>query len=87
MKSTLKDGRIPWGQNMQNLNHLILQAHILVRLLRDKRGTAAIEYGLLAGLIGLVLVVALESIGLSIKNIVDFITAAIVGAMGRGGVG
>lgn len=72
---------------MQNLNHLILQARIFARLLRDKRGTAAIEYGLLAGLIGLVLVVALESIGLSIKNIVDFITAAIVGAMGRGGVG
>ncbi|MEE8258540.1 MAG: Flp family type IVb pilin [Sphingomonadales bacterium] len=72
---------------MQNLNHLILQAHILGRLLRDKRGTAAIEYGLLVGLIGLVLVVALESIGLSLRAIVDFITAAIVDAMGRGGVG
>ena len=72
---------------MHYLNHLILRTHIFARLLRDKRGTAAIEYGLLVGLIGLVLVVALESIGLSIRNIVDFITAAIVDAMGRGGVG
>ncbi len=54
-------------------------------------GKVAMEQGhslsRLAWIILLVLVVALESIGLSIRNIVDFITAAIVDAMGRGGVG
>ena len=71
---------------MQDLTRLIIKAQFFGRLLRDKRGAAAIEYGLLVGLIGLTLVVALESIGVSLKAIVDFITTAIVDAMGRGGV-
>ncbi len=71
---------------MLNLKHTIILADFFAGLLRDRRGTAAIEYGLLAGLIGLTLVVALESIGLSLRAIIDFITNAMVEAMGRAGL-
>lgn len=39
------------------------------RLLRDKRGVTAIEYGLIAGLIAVAIVVAVTSVGADLGNI------------------
>lgn len=41
------------------------------RFLRDESGATAIEYGLIAALVGLVLVTALSSIGESLSGFFD----------------
>jgi pilus assembly protein Flp/PilA len=46
---------------------------MLHRLLRDERGATAIEYGLIAALISLAMVIAFTSLGL---NLADIFTGA-----------
>ncbi len=47
---------------------------LLQRLRDDESGVTAIEYGLIAGLIGAVLIVALGTFGDRIENVFDALT-------------
>jgi len=52
----------------------------LNRWLRDDRGTAAIEYGLIAGLVSVVIIAALTLLGGNLTNVFN----AVAGAMPAG---
>jgi len=43
----------------------------LIRLVRDEAGTTAVEYGLLVGMIALVLVATINGIGSSVEQIMS----------------
>jgi len=45
----------------------------ITRFLRDEEGATAIEYGLIAGLISVVVLVSLTNIGTNLKGIFDAI--------------
>jgi pilus assembly protein Flp/PilA len=53
---------------------------MLIRLLKDERGATAIEYGLIAALISVALVMAFVSLGLNLTDIFTTITAAMRGS-------
>ena len=53
---------------------------LLKRLYREEEGVTAIEYGLIAALVAVVLIVALQALGLSLVAIFDAIAAALGGA-------
>jgi pilus assembly protein Flp/PilA len=44
----------------------------LIRLVRDEAGASAVEYGLLVGMIALVLVATVNGIGSSVNQIMTF---------------
>jgi pilus assembly protein Flp/PilA len=44
----------------------------LIRLVRDEAGASAVEYGLLVGMIALVLVATVNGIGSSVDQIMTF---------------
>ena len=41
---------------------------LFARFLKDERGATAIEYGLIAGLIGVVIITALSSVGSNVSS-------------------
>ncbi len=43
--------------------------HIIRRLLRDERGATAIEYGLIAALISIAAIAAMQSVGNNLQTI------------------
>lgn len=47
------------------------------RLLRDESGAAAVEYGLLAGLIAVVIAASVKTLGTTLKGIFDGVVGAI----------
>lgn len=53
---------------------------MLVRLLRNEDGATAIEYGLIAALISLAMVMAFLSLGLNLADVFTTITNALAGA-------
>ena len=53
---------------------------MLSRLLKDERGATAIEYGLIAALISLAMVIAFVSLGLNLSNIFTTIGDTLRGA-------
>lgn len=48
--------------------------------LRDESGVTAIEYGLIAALIALVIIVALTAVGGSLKNVFDKVNGSLANA-------
>jgi pilus assembly protein Flp/PilA len=54
----------------------------LTRFLRDEGGATAIEYGLIASLVFLVIVTAVTTFGNKTTSIMDTVSAAIAGAIG-----
>lgn len=46
----------------------------VMRFLKEEDGAAAIEYGLLAGLIAAVIVVAVTDVGTNVKGIFEYIS-------------
>lgn len=52
-------------------------AHFCRRLARDESGAAAVEYGLLAGLIAVVIVGSVTTLGTTLKGIFDTIATKI----------
>ena len=52
---------------------------MLNRLLKDDRGATAIEYGLIAALISIAMIMAFNSLGLNLSEIFTTITAALRG--------
>jgi len=64
--------------------------NVLNRFVRDESGATAIEYGLIAALIAVVLIVAVPLVAGGIQNAFNAIAAALNGAaagMGGGGGG
>ena len=53
---------------------------LLVRFLKDESGVTAIEYGLIAGLISIVIVVAVTAIGTSLQGLFQTIATDLAGA-------
>jgi pilus assembly protein Flp/PilA len=53
---------------------------LFVRFVKDESGVTAIEYGLIAGLISVVILVAVTAIGSSLNNLFGIIAAALAGA-------
>ena len=53
---------------------------MLIRLLKDRRGATAIEYGLIAALISLACVIAFQSLGLNLADIFTTIADTLAGA-------
>jgi pilus assembly protein Flp/PilA len=51
-----------------------------VRILKDESGVTAIEYGLIAGLISVVILVAVTAIGTSLQGLFQTIATALAGA-------
>jgi pilus assembly protein Flp/PilA len=54
---------------------------LLNRFVRDESGATAIEYGLLAALIAVVIIGAVRALGVQLDAIFDAVTAALGGAM------
>ena len=52
---------------------------LFVRVLNDELGVTAIEYGLIAGLISIVILVAVTAIGTSLQGLFQTIATALAG--------
>lgn len=59
------------GANMSKLQHF----------LREEDGAAAIEYGLLAGLIAVAVITTVTAIGTNLNRVFGYITTALVGVV------
>ncbi len=60
-----------------------LAMDIFVRFLEDETGATAIEYGLIASLIGVSILIGLNDFGSATGNLYDKIETAIVGAIAK----
>jgi pilus assembly protein Flp/PilA len=56
---------------------------VIFKTLKDERGTTAIEYGLIAALMVIVMIPAMQVVGGNTNGMYDRITNQIVAAMGR----
>ena len=54
---------------------------LLKRLFREEEGVTAIEYGLIAALIAVVIIVAVTAVGGQLQNVFDAISSALGGAV------
>jgi pilus assembly protein Flp/PilA len=57
----------------------------LYRFLKDESGATAIEYGLIAALVSVFIIGALQLLGPALDTTFDSITTALTGAGGGGG--
>jgi pilus assembly protein Flp/PilA len=57
----------------------------LVRLIRDKAGTTAIEYGLIGALISVVCIVGMTFVGTQLQAMYTAVSTAITPALSGGG--
>ncbi len=57
---------------------------MLIRLVKDQTGATAIEYGLLAGIIGSALLVGLQAVGVNIDAILRLLADTINAAQPTG---
>lgn len=53
---------------------------LIIRFVKDESGVTAIEYGLIAGLISVVILVAVTAIGTSLQGLFQTIATALAGA-------
>ena len=53
----------------------------VVKFVKDESGATAIEYGLIAALVSVAAIVALTSLGGSLKNIFGFVANTLEGAI------
>jgi pilus assembly protein Flp/PilA len=56
---------------------------VIFKTLKDERGATAIEYGLIAALMVIVMIPAMQVVGGNTNGMYDRITNQIVAAMGR----
>ena len=66
------------------MNYFIQKAKAFVR---DEDGATAIEYGLIAALISVAIIVAVQTIGTSLNSTFDSVATALDGAAAGGGGG
>ncbi|MDR7151488.1 pilus assembly protein Flp/PilA [Hydrogenophaga palleronii] len=55
------------------------------RFLRDEEGVTAIEYGLIAALIAVVIIASVQIVGTGLTNVFTAISDALAAALGGGG--
>ena len=55
---------------------------LIRRLANDESGATAIEYGLIAGLVAVAIIVALQSLGTSLTDLFDFVAVTVETATG-----
>ena len=48
--------------------------HAVARFVREEEGVTAIEYGLIAGLIAVVIIASVQALGVKLNSIVAYIT-------------
>jgi pilus assembly protein Flp/PilA len=53
----------------------------LTRFVKDESGVTAIEYGLIAGLVSVVIIVAVTAIGTNLNVVFNFIATALAGVV------
>jgi pilus assembly protein Flp/PilA len=53
----------------------------LTRFVKDESGVTAIEYGLIAGLVSVVIIVAVTAIGTSLNVVFNFIATSLAGVV------
>lgn len=56
--------------------------NFIKNFLREEEGATAIEYGLLAGLISVVIIGAVTSVGVNLDALFDFIALALAAPLG-----
>jgi pilus assembly protein Flp/PilA len=61
--------------------------NLIKRLLSEERGATAIEYGLIAGLIAVVIIGALTVTGTSLKSVFESVSGELETVAGTGGSG
>jgi pilus assembly protein Flp/PilA len=61
--------------------------NFIKRLLSEERGATAIEYGLIAGLIAVVIIGALTVTGTSLKSVFETVSGELETVAGEGGGG
>ena len=54
---------------------------LLSRFVKDESGVTAIEYGLIAGLISVVIIVAVTAIGTELKAVFNYIATSLAGVV------
>jgi len=59
---------------------------LVLRFVHDDRGATAIEYGLIAGLIAVALIVAMTSFGTSLKDLFGRVSDRSTSAMDASGI-
>lgn len=59
----------------------------LVQFLRDEEGATAVEYGLIAALIAVVIMLSVSNVGKQLKTVFDSILAQLQAVGGGGGGG
>lgn len=59
----------------------------LVKFWRDQEGVTAIEYGLIAALVAVAIIVAVGGVGDELERLFDFIAETLSGRPGGGGDG
>ena len=55
---------------------------LMKRLINDESGATAIEYGLIAGLVAVAIIVALTTLGGSLTSLFDTVSGELDGAVG-----
>ena len=65
---------------MCNLKRRVIKVKKLMRFLKDEEGVTAIEYGLIAALIAVVIIVAVTAVGGSLKATFEDVQAGLDGA-------
>lgn len=55
---------------------------LIRRLANDESGATAIEYGLIAGLVAVAIIVALQTLGTSLNDLFDFVATTVDDATG-----
>ena len=60
-------------------------ASLAARLRKDKRGVTALEYGLIAALIAVVIIGAVTTLGKDLKDVFDLVAAKIRGPLDSSG--
>jgi pilus assembly protein Flp/PilA len=71
------------------MKEMLQQAWMLMRMaMKDERGATAIEYGLLAALVGVALFAGAQALGTSLNNLFNVIATflgTVLGPLGGGG--
>lgn len=68
------------------LNEIVRRAaEMLAGLRKDKRGVTALEYGLIAALIAVVIITAVTALGENLDRVFERVANAVQGALDRSG--
>jgi pilus assembly protein Flp/PilA len=70
-----------WNGRVTSKEFLMTYMQYLKRFLRDEDGVTAIEYGLIAALIAVVIIGAVEAVGGGVSGVFNAVSAELTGAL------